>query len=92
MGVDAFACRLNGMPSQEAHTKALAYSHLVLQKIYPAYVSSLRSTMIRSRLLIFGIRDTVKDGRHSPRNNVNPPSLASQHIHLWLHRRSLARL
>ena len=32
-------CRLNGMPSQEAHTKALAYSHLVLQKIYPAYVS-----------------------------------------------------
>ncbi|GHJ83963.1 hypothetical protein NliqN6_0365 [Naganishia liquefaciens] len=31
---------LNGMPNQDAHTTALAYSHLVLQKIYPAYVAA----------------------------------------------------
>lgn len=31
--------RLNGMPTQEAHTTALAHSHLILSKIFPAYVS-----------------------------------------------------
>lgn len=28
---------LNGMPTQEAHTTALAHSHLILSKIYPVY-------------------------------------------------------
>ncbi|KAJ9094077.1 hypothetical protein QFC21_006178 [Naganishia friedmannii] len=31
---------LNGMPTQDAHTTALAYSHLVLQKLYPAYMAA----------------------------------------------------
>lgn len=32
---------LNGMPTEDSHTKALAFAHIVLQKIHPAYMTTI---------------------------------------------------
>jgi hypothetical protein len=78
------------MPTQDAHTTALAYSHLVLQKLYPAYVRcSVSAWLTKLYILITWLWFWSRtDGSHGRGVDHNPPPLAAKHFHFRIPRRS----